>query len=453
MSTRRAALPLAGLLTGLLHLTATAADPLDPVKVWDLIAHNGCSEARQRIETSDAAAEFLATPEGQCLYAKSLCCSPSAELGSTDIDHALGHIAAARAGFTPLSPPMANWLDDTRAQCEQTQRAISNPEIMDSAELLRASTEVIRVRSHYAGKVMSGCEGRNLSPALVPQHHAADLPGWEYVTPRPAENGVELQPSSGYLEALAGSYVGGPAKVAVCAPFVAVSDSQDPAEICRAAQRFADYFSRTFAARRPPTWVSLVHYAPGDDRLYQHARRTTGDIGCKGVLGYFDWQRQSVVFRAPAGSFGTFQHELAHAILFWDIPLAPRWFDEGLAALHENTDPEFRGLANPWRQEVLARSHIDQVDLDVLQHKVLPLSLLEFEFGPQPATLAREYLRQVQHCGDLPGLYRTIKAASQRRTDAVARQVEPYERPRPETVEGWSVTAARFAPRPGCAAN
>jgi len=54
------------------------------------------------------------------------------------------------------------------------------------------------------------------------------------------------------------------------------------------------------------------------------------------------------VFRAPPGFFGTFRHELVHAPMFWDMPL-PRWFDEGLAALHENTDRDYRGLPNPWR--------------------------------------------------------------------------------------------------------
>jgi len=444
----RPACPLAGLLGWLLAASAIA-DPLDATKVWDLIAHNACSAAREQIETSSDAADFMATPEGHCLYAKTLCCSPASQVNSDDIANALAHIVAARDGFAPLSPSMAAWLDDAKAQCEQTRLAAADPDVMDQGELLNASTEVIRIRSRYSGKVMSECGGGNLSPALVPQHGASERPDWEYVAPRPGN--VDLAPNAEYLAALKTSYLGKHPKVSVCAPFVAISDSQDPARICGAARRFTDYFSDTFSARRPPAWVALIHYAPGDDRLYEHARRTTGNIGCQGVLGYFDWQRQAVVFRAPPGFFGTLQHELVHALMFWDMPLAPRWFDEGLAALHEHTDRDYRGLPNPWRQKVLERAHVDRVTFMRLQEDVLPLSLLEFELGPAPATLAREYLRQVQRCGDLAGLYRAVKADAQRRSQVKADQVPPHQRPREETVGRWTETTGRFAPAADCA--
>jgi hypothetical protein len=146
----------------------------------------------------------------------------------------------------------------------------------------------------------------------MPQRDTPERPDWEYVAPRPGQ--ADLAPSAEYLAALKTNYLGEQPKVSVCAPFVAISDSQDPTRICDAAQHFGNYFSRSFSARRPPTWIALIHYALGDDRLYEHTRRTMGDIGCNGVLGYFDWQRQAVVFRAPPGFFGTFQHELAHAL-------------------------------------------------------------------------------------------------------------------------------------------
>jgi hypothetical protein len=94
---------------------------------------------------------------------------------------------------------------------------------------------------------------------------------------------------------------------------------------------------------------------------------------------------------------------------------------------------------------------LERVTFRRLQEDVLPLSLLEFELGPGPATLAWEYLRQVQRCGDLPGLYQAVKADAQRRSPLQADQVPPDRRPRHKTVDRWTSTTKRFAPAADCA--
>lgn len=62
--------------------------------------------------------------------------------------------------------------------------------------------------------------------------------------------------------------------------------------------------------------------------------------------GYFEPLDNSVVVRkgltyAGGFFFGTATHELTHALVHLDFPLAPAWLDEGLAAMHEEyRDPE-----------------------------------------------------------------------------------------------------------------
>ncbi|MGR9100894.1 MAG: hypothetical protein ACU826_10040, partial [Gammaproteobacteria bacterium] len=157
--------------------------------------------------------------------------------------------------------------------------------------------------------------------------------------------------------------------------------------------------------------------------------------------------------RAPPGSFGTFQHELTHALVFWDMPLVPRWIDEGLAALFENTDGEFRSLPNPWREEVLERAGIQKIDLDTLTRKSLAPGLLQFEADPVAATVAREYLRRMQGCGDLPGLYRVVKDRSSRLENLSEQKIDPFDAPPDRTVREWADIAEYFYIRQPQAGN
>ncbi|MGR9099195.1 MAG: hypothetical protein ACU826_01380, partial [Gammaproteobacteria bacterium] len=300
-------------------LPAFSAPPTEE-SIWELISAGQCSEARKQVQEAEQAEAFIATAEGKSLYAKCLCCSPAAELSHADIANAKGHLEAARSGFDPLTESMRRWLDDVVLQCDQKQASLDNAAVLDEARLTEERIAVSKVRSNYTGKVMSVCKGGNLSPELVPSERR-DPSEWRFLAPRPSAVGGGFHPGENYLARLKAAYVGDAPKVAICAPFIALSSTQDPGAVCRAAHRFTDYFSHGFGARRPPVWIALYHYPMSGDQLYRHASKTTGDIRCDKVLGYFDWRRQAIVNRAPPGSFGTFQHELTHALVFWDMPL------------------------------------------------------------------------------------------------------------------------------------
>lgn len=71
-----------------------------------------------------------------------------------------------------------------------------------------------------------------------------------------------------------------------------------------------------------------------------------------------------------ASGDGTLAHELTHALAHADFPKMPEWFDEGLAALHEECSITLDGRAllgnDNWRTEV-ARDALEHGELRLLQ--------------------------------------------------------------------------------------
>jgi hypothetical protein len=77
-------------------------------------------------------------------------------------------------------------------------------------------------------------------------------------------------------------------------------------------------------------------------------------------FGYYKPGRRTILVNVSEGE-GPLLHELTHALMACDLPDAPPWFEEGLAALHETSrleagphGPRLKGLAN-WRLDALRR--------------------------------------------------------------------------------------------------
>jgi hypothetical protein len=67
----------------------------------------------------------------------------------------------------------------------------------------------------------------------------------------------------------------------------------------------------------------------------------------------------------------------------------------------------------------------------------LEMSLLEFERDARPATVSRALMIKTQRCGDLPGLYRDVRAQAQQiNLQEEAERIGWDELPR-ERVEAW----------------
>jgi hypothetical protein len=102
----------------------------------------------------------------------------------------------------------------------------------------------------------------------------------------------------------------------------------------------------------------------GEESYNRFARQLFGDEGIS-VYGYYKPARRTLVMNIGTGG-GTLVHELTHALIDFDFPDVPDWFNEGLASLHEQCrfrpdESGIDGLVN-WRlpivQEALERGRL-----------------------------------------------------------------------------------------------
>ncbi len=83
------------------------------------------------------------------------------------------------------------------------------------------------------------------------------------------------------------------------------------------------------------------------------ARKLFGDTDVS-YFGYYKPDKRTMVMNIDTGG-GTLVHELTHALIVYDFPSVPDWFNEGLGSLHEqcNIAPDkVTGLVN-WRLPML----------------------------------------------------------------------------------------------------
>ncbi len=86
-----------------------------------------------------------------------------------------------------------------------------------------------------------------------------------------------------------------------------------------------------YFGRKPTRPITILLFA--DARSYAHwAKRLFNDTD----LPHFGYCRRdgTMVMNIATGT-GTLVHELTHALIAYDFPTVPTWFNEGLASLHE----------------------------------------------------------------------------------------------------------------------
>jgi hypothetical protein len=114
----------------------------------------------------------------------------------------------------------------------------------------------------------------------------------------------------------------------------------------------------------PPDEPITVLLFRGEESYNRFARELFGDEGIS-VYGYYKPARRTLVMNIGTGG-GTLVHELTHALIDFDFPDVPDWFNEGLASLHEQCrfradESGIDGLVN-WRlpilQEALQRGRL-----------------------------------------------------------------------------------------------
>lgn len=129
--------------------------------------------------------------------------------------------------------------------------------------------------------------------------------------------------------------------------------------------------------------------------------------------GYYRRDKRRIVANLATG-YGTLAHELTHALAHFDFPQMPEWFDEGLAALHEQarfTDNGLRlkGLPN-WRVNVVLQA-LEQGRLEPIASFVARPSLRRERTAADYA-YARYFCLYLQHHRLLEPFYRKFRFAA-----------------------------------------
>ena len=71
-----------------------------------------------------------------------------------------------------------------------------------------------------------------------------------------------------------------------------------------------------------------------DDETYRDWAKKLFDDTDVSHFGYYKPDKRTMVMNISTGG-GTLIHELTHALIVYDFPDVPRWFNEGLGSLHE----------------------------------------------------------------------------------------------------------------------
>ncbi|HUY89213.1 MAG TPA: hypothetical protein VMV10_10800 [Pirellulales bacterium] len=163
----------------------------------------------------------------------------------------------------------------------------------------------------------------------------------------------------------------GPAcQVIARAPFVVAGDLAK-AELERWARQTIEPAARAMARRyfavAPSQPITVLLFR--DEQSYNHyADQLFGDAQIS-VYGYYKPNLRTLVMNIGTGG-GTLVHELTHALVDFDFPDAPDWFNEGLASLHEQCrirrdESSIDGLEN-WRlhglQETIRRGKLRSLE-------------------------------------------------------------------------------------------
>jgi len=148
----------------------------------------------------------------------------------------------------------------------------------------------------------------------------------------------------------------------------------------------------------------------GDGPSYRHwAEKLFGDKDVS-YFGYFRHSDRTLVMNISTGT-GKLVHELTHALIAFDWPGVPLWFNEGLASLHEQcrvAEDHITGLPN-WRLRGLQNT-IRAGKLRSLAELVTGDSF----YGPLRGVNyahARYFCLYLQHHGKLRQFYRRYRAA------------------------------------------
>jgi len=133
-------------------------------------------------------------------------------------------------------------------------------------------------------------------------------------------------------------------------PLTALRNDTRHSVVAPAEAMWTSYFRR-----RPDQVITVLLFADADS-YRTWAKKLFGDDDLP-HFGYYRSRDRTLVMNISTGT-GTLVHELTHALIVYDFPGVPTWFNEGLASLHEQcrVRPDgIEGLEN-WRLPALQKA-------------------------------------------------------------------------------------------------
>jgi hypothetical protein len=172
----------------------------------------------------------------------------------------------------------------------------------------------------------------------------------------------------------------------------------------------AEALWRAFFDRRPDQPITIL--ATSGQTVFRDLALRLDGYRPGSYAGYTQRGERRIVVDASTGP-GTLAHELAHVLAAFDFPQMPEWFDEGLAALHEEAEFTADGLLlvgrTNWRVQLL----VDALSAD----RLAPLSAVVTSpsFRGESESLnyaqARGFCHYLQERGMLHHFYRKYREA------------------------------------------
>ncbi len=141
-------------------------------------------------------------------------------------------------------------------------------------------------------------------------------------------------------------------------PFVVAGDMP--------AEKVKQYTDKLVAAPAEAMWTSFFKKKPdevitvllfAEENSYKKWATALFKDKDLPYYGYYKPEKRTLVMNISTGG-GTLVHELTHALIVYDFPDVPLWFNEGLASLHEQcsvADDHIVGLVN-WRLPALQKA-------------------------------------------------------------------------------------------------
>jgi len=233
--------------------------------------------------------------------------------------------------------------------------------------------------------------------------------GGQSAAPAPEYPPIELVAGCGRKAAEIRRQYGAKLNVVAHPPFViagdmpvAQLDSYAKLSVVRPARAmWAAYFDK-----KPDQVITTFLFA-GPDNYKLHARKDYPDGGAP-YYGYYSPAGRTMVMNINTGS-GTLVHELTHALIVYDFPNLPTWFNEALASLHEQCNVEEDGITG------LPNWRLPGLQAAISGGKLRPLAELVTKrdfYGPAQGVnyaQARYFVMYMQHKGLLRGFYRYFR--------------------------------------------